>query len=154
MSSRKLKNQEKILENPVKFRKILKAVFLVGESDKSIIWNFYAWSSSPKSKKKTSAENIMQQVSLAQTERYADYSAYYTQTAGCTPTAATSRQVEKELLEGDGVKANIITEDIGFNICIEPSGTGSFNVIASDGQTPECKITLNGKNLAITRTGC
>ena len=47
--------------------------------------------------KKTSAENIMQQVSLAQTERYADYSAYYTQPAGCTPTAATSRQVEKEL---------------------------------------------------------
>ena len=104
--------------------------------------------------KKTSAENIMQQVSLAQTERYADYSAYYTQTAGCTPTASTSRKVEKELLEGDGLNANIITEDIGFNICIEPSGTGSFNVIASDGQTPECKITLNGKNLAITRTGC
>tara|TARA_B100001250_G_scaffold403077_2_gene417116 strand:- start:559 stop:1002 length:444 start_codon:yes stop_codon:yes gene_type:complete len=103
--------------------------------------------------KKTSTENIMQQISLAQTERYSDYSSYYTQAAGCSPSDATSRLVEKELLEGDGKKANIITKEIGFNICIEPDGS-AFNVIASDGQTPECKITLNGNNQAITRIGC
>ena len=103
--------------------------------------------------KKTSAENIMQQISLAQTERYSDYSSYYTNSAGCTPNDATSRLVEKELLDGDGSTATIITEDIGFNMCIEPSGA-SFNVVASDGQTPECKIILNGNNQAITRTGC
>ena len=114
-----------------------------------------AYSGYVNSAKKNSAENIMQQISLAQTERYSDYSSYFTQSAGCTPTDATSRQIEKELLKGDGIKEKVITKDIGFNMCIEETSAGSFNVIASDGKTPACKITLSGSDLGITRgTGC
>ena len=54
-----------------------------------------AYSGYVNSAKKNSAENIMQQISLAQTERYSDYSSYFTQSAGCTPSDATSRQIEK-----------------------------------------------------------
>ena len=103
--------------------------------------------------KKKSAENIMQQIALAQTEYYSDYSVYYF--SNCLATQDTSRLIEKNLLGGDGIKPSIITKDIGFNMCTEKNGA-SFNVIASDGEAPfsripECKITLNGNDLGITR---
>ena len=109
--------------------------------------------------KKKSAENIMQQISLAQTEYYSDYSVYYTYSAGCSiPDDASSRDIEKELLGSNVTTPTIITNDIGFYMCIEKNGT-SYNVIANDfffkKRTPPCVITLNGINLGITRgSGC
>ena len=105
--------------------------------------------------KRKSAENIMQQISLAQTEYYSDYSVYYTNIPSCSkPKAATSREIEKELLGSNVTTPTIITKDIGFNMCIVENGT-SYNVIADDGATPACVITLNGNSLGITRgSGC
>ena len=113
-----------------------------------------AYSGYVDSAKKKSAENIMQQIALAQTEYYSDYSVYYRNPAGCGPNDTTSREIEKELLGSNSTNPTIITEDIGFNMCTEANGA-SFNVIASDGNVPECKITLNGNDLGITRgSGC
>ena len=111
--------------------------------------------------KKKSAENIMQQISLAQTEYYSDYSVYYTYSAGCSIPISddtSSRDIEKELLGSNVTTPTIITNDIGFYMCIEKNGT-SYNVIADDyffkKRTPSCVITLNGINLGITRgSGC
>ena len=111
--------------------------------------------------KKKSAENIMQQISLAQTEYYSDYSVYYTYSAGCSIPISddtSSRDIEKELLGSNVTTPTIITNDIGFYMCIEKNGT-SYNVIADDyffkKRTPPCEITLNGINLGITRgSGC
>tara|TARA_B100000959_G_scaffold247132_1_gene273154 strand:+ start:469 stop:912 length:444 start_codon:yes stop_codon:yes gene_type:complete len=114
-----------------------------------------AYSGYVDSAKKKSAENIMQQIALAQTEHYSDYSVYY-ENSGCSNiSATTSRSIEKNLLGGDGINPTIITEDVGFNMCTEANGA-SFNVIASDDNVPpECKITLNGNDLGITRgSGC
>ena len=109
-----------------------------------------AYSGYVDSAKKKSAENIMQQISLAQTEYYSDYSKYHNDGNACSPTHGTSRGIEKELLGGDGTDPTIITKDIGFEMCIEINGT-SYNVIAKDGDTPACIITLNGINQGITR---
>ena len=108
-----------------------------------------AYSGYVDSAKKKSAENIMQQIALAQTEYYSDYSVYYF--SNCLATQDTSRLIEKNLLGGDGTKASIITKDIGFNMCTEKNGA-SFNVIASEiGGT--CKLTMTS-NGAWTREDC
>ena len=69
--------------------------------------------------KKKSAENIMMQIGLAQTEYYSDYSTYYETSSGsnCTPTSATSTAIETNLLSG----ADLITDEIGFEVCIHPA---------------------------------
>ena len=109
-----------------------------------------AYSGYTKAAKKKSAENAMQQIGLAQTEYYSDYSIYYVNGATCTAVAATSRAIEQNLLGGDGINPTIITEDIGFEICIETSGS-SYLIKATNGSG--CQITVDG-NQAITRTGC
>ena len=93
----------------------------------------------------------MQQIGLAQTEYYSDFGTYYAPSATCTPVAATSRAIEKELLGGDGTNPTIITEDIGFEMCIDLSKS-PYLIIATNDDTG-CQITVDG-NQAITRTGC
>ena len=110
-----------------------------------------SYSGYTKSAKRKSAENIMQQVSLAQTEFYSDYFIYYTNSASCTPSQATSRQVEANLLDGDGTNPSVITEDIGFNICVDSSK--SPYVIKALNSGTGCSITLD-QNLTTTRSGC
>ena len=49
--------------------------------------------------KRKSAENVMQQISLGQTEYYSDNGMYYmnTTSTNCSPTSATSTQIEQAL---------------------------------------------------------
>ena len=80
------------------------------------------------SSKKKSAENIMMQIGLAQTEYYSDTSTYYTTGSGtnCTPTSTTSTAIEGALLNG----ADLITDEIGFEICIhEASAPSNFTIV-------------------------
>ena len=66
--------------------------------------------------KEKSAKNVMQQISLAQTEEYSNAGSYYTQDDGsCTPTRASSDAIQANLFDN----ADIIGVDIGYNICIE-----------------------------------
>ena len=103
------------------------------------------------SSKKKSAENIMMQIGLAQTEYYSDTSMYYTTGSGtnCTPTSTTSTDIEKYLLSG----ADLITDEIGFEMCIvRVSAPSNFKIIGKSNSS-NCTITVDG-NQTVSRQNC
>ena len=77
-----------------------------------VSYNGYVWSS-----KKTSAKNIMQQMSLAQTEYISNRGNYFESSGSCdaTLTATQSTEINTELLESE----TIIPAKLGFNMCVE-----------------------------------
>ena len=92
--------------------------------------------------KQKSAQNVMQQISLAQTEEYSNSGGYYTQAdSSCTPTSSTSDAIEAILFGG----GDQIAKDMGYEICIA-TGTGSSNfiIIAQEIKSSEaCQLTLS-----------
>jgi type IV pilus assembly protein PilE len=105
-----------------------------------------AYSGYIESAKRKSAENIMQQIGLAQTEHYSDYSVYYINAGTCSPDSGSSGDIETNLLGG----SDLITKEIGFDMCIETSGS---NYLIKAENDSGCILTVDG-NQAITRTGC
>jgi type IV pilus assembly protein PilE len=104
-----------------------------------------------KSTKRNSAENILQQIALAQTEYYSNTGSYYiTGGAGtCTADGTTSVDIEDNLFDGE----NIVPGDIDFEICTF-GNTASYTVYAQEtkpGST--CVITVT-KYGTPQRTGC
>jgi len=91
--------------------------------------------------KQKSAENAMQQISLAQIEYYSDYSEYYkgTEADPCGATSATSDAIEDALFGG----GDVITKEVGYEMCIAAKGT-SYIVIATSGDDKELIMTANG----------
>ena len=93
------------------------------------------------SAKRKSAENVMQQISLAQTEEYSNSGSYYTQSenTSCDPSSSTSNDIETTLFGG----GDQIAKDMGYEICIA-AGTGSsnFNIIAEE-ISGACQLTLS-----------
>ena len=91
--------------------------------------------------KEKSAQNVMQQISLAQTEEYSNSRSYYTQSENttCVPSSSTSNNIETILFGG----GDQITNDMGYEICIA-AGTGSsnFNIIAKE-ISGACQLTLS-----------
>ena len=95
------------------------------------------------SAKKTSAKNIMQQISLGQTEYYSDNGFYYTQ-GNCTfsnVSDSSSTDIETNLLGG----SDSITEEVGYNICVATDGS-KYKILAKEDGGP-CELTLlaNGR---------
>ena len=90
--------------------------------------------------KQKSAENAMQQISLAQTEYYSDNSEYHTgtETGTCTPDSDTSIEIEDELFGG----GDVITKEAGYDMCIAAVGT-SYIVTATNGDKT-LTMTANG----------
>jgi prepilin-type N-terminal cleavage/methylation domain-containing protein len=92
--------------------------------------------------KQKSAQNVMQQISLAQTEEYSNSGGYYTQAdSSCTPTSSTSDNIETILFGG----GDQIPKDMGYEICIA-TGTGSSNfiIIAEEIKSSKaCQLTLS-----------
>ena len=92
--------------------------------------------------KQKSAQNVMQQISLAQTEEYSNSGGYYTQAdSSCTPTSLTSSDIETFLFGG----GDQIAKDMGYEICIA-TGTGSSNfiIIAQEIKSSKaCQLTLS-----------
>ena len=90
--------------------------------------------------KQKSAENVMQQISLAQTEYYSDNGEYFTgdEDGSCTPDSATSDAIEDALFGG----GDVITKEVGYEMCIAAKGT-SYIVIATNGDK-ELTMTANG----------
>ena len=92
--------------------------------------------------KQRSAQNVMQQISLAQTEEYSNSGGYYTQAdSSCTPTSSTSDNIETILFGG----GDQIAKDMGYEICIA-TGTGSSNfiIIAQEIKSSKaCQLTLS-----------
>ena len=90
--------------------------------------------------KQKSAENAMQQISLAQIEYYSDNSEYHIGTGigDCVPASATSDAIEDALFGG----GDVITKEVGYEMCIAKNGT-SFIVTATNGDK-ELTMTANG----------
>ena len=103
------------------------------------------------SSKKKSAQNIMMQIALAQTEYYSDYSQYYKTNSGatCTPSSTSSDDIEKDLLS----RADLITDEIGFEMCIVLASAPSNFKIVGKQTSSNCTITVDG-NQTVARDNC
>ena len=91
--------------------------------------------------KEKTITNVMQQISLAQTEEYSNAGSYFTQSTGtCTPTDITSNEIEDTLFDG----GDQIATEAGYNICIASTGSANYDIFASEisGNTP-CTLTLS-----------
>ncbi len=89
--------------------------------------------------RKSSAENAMMQIALAQTEYYSNIGQYFPTTSTCTEaTALTSGSIETNLFDG----GDIITEESGYQMCIEL--TGSNYKITAISSKDECTLTMTG----------
>ena len=77
-----------------------------------VSYNGYIWSS-----KKTSIRNIMQQMSLAQTEFVSNNGEYFESLGGCSedalPTTDQSNAINSDLLE-----SQTISDKLLFNVCV------------------------------------
>ena len=100
--------------------------------------------------KKSSAENYLQQIALAQTEEYSSTGEYFISSSGtdsaCSVNADSSSEIETNLFSGD----NVLADDIGFHFCVFGSGA-TFTVVAEN--TDGCIISLQ-RNGAPSRVGC
>ena len=101
------------------------------------------------SAKRKSAENVMQQISLGQTEYYSDNGMYYLNNSGtsCSPNNTTSGQIETNLLGG----ADAITPDMGYNLCIS-NDASNYKVIAVE-TSGSCEISMTAMG-AFSRLNC
>jgi len=115
--------------------------------------------------KKKSTENVMQQIALLQTEYLSNTGDYfYSEGAtgassdddaldACTPstsddagTLGTSEELEKDMFDG----GDIITEEMGYWICVAPYKLTSYIVVAeeahADDETKTCKISMTANS--------
>ena len=101
------------------------------------------------SAKKRSAENVMQQISLGQTEYYSDNGIYYRNSTGtsCNPTSTTSSAIETNLLGG----TDSITSEMGYELCISNDAT-NYKVFAKE-NGGNCEITMTALGTFV-RTNC
>jgi type IV pilus assembly protein PilE len=111
--------------------------------------------------KKTSTENAMLQISLAQTEEYSNTGSYY-ENEGCdSPGVDTSEQIEANLLGGANVLTKVNSEGerkavSDYDVCIAVTASG-YEITAvedvKDKDDAPCTITLN-HNSVWTRENC
>ena len=101
------------------------------------------------SAKKRSAENVMQQISLGQTEYYSDNGIYYrnSTSTSCNPTNTTSTAIETNLLGG----SDSITSEMGYELCVANDAT-NYKVFAKE-NGGNCEITMTALG-AFVRTNC
>lgn len=99
--------------------------------------------------KKKSAENMMMQLSLGQTEHYSNFGSYFASTGASADNCDPSRDTSKEF--GDTIfdSEDYIKEEIGYEFCSYESLTG-YEIIAKRG---DCKLTLDETG-AIVDHGC
>ena len=108
-----------------------------------VSYNGYVWST-----KKTSAKNIMQQISLSPTEYLSNNGAYFeSDSSGSCDTTATlaqSNAINDHVLESEVIDPT----KIGFNFCIDDTSldtpyVSDYAVIAHAGTQPKgCKIEM------------
>ena len=110
-----------------------------------------AYSGYVSSAKKSSTENAMQQIALAQTEYLSNVGNYYGETGGsCSASQETSDAIENALFDG----GDIITSKMGFDICVARDGAG-FIIKATERKNSEpCEISMNANNVRTTGPHC
>ena len=101
------------------------------------------------SAKKRSAENVMQQISLGQTEYYSDNGIYYrnSTSTSCNPSTTTSTAIETNLLGG----TDSITSEMGYELCVANDAT-NYKVFAKE-NGGNCEITMTALGTFV-RTNC
>ena len=108
-----------------------------------VSYNSYVWST-----KKTSVKNIMQQMSLAQTEYISNTGSYFQSTAagGCDTgaTTAQSTEINTTLLES----ATLDPDKLRFNLCVvDTSGDipyiSDYSIIAHAVVGKTCKLQMH-----------
>ena len=111
------------------------------------------------STERKSAENLMRQVALGQTEFYSENGIYFSNT-GCgaaTATVAHSKEIESDLL-GDSksiIDSNKNKANAGYLICVKDDNNSKYKVYAIEkeddkSQAGDCKLSLDG-NGSLTR---
>ena len=111
------------------------------------------------STERKSAENLMRQVALGQTEFYSENGTYFSNT-GCgaaTATVAHSKEIESDLL-GDSksiIDSNKNKANAGYLICVKDDNNSKYIVYAIEkdddkSQAGDCKLSLDG-NGSLTR---
>ena len=97
--------------------------------------------------KRKSAENMLMQIGLAQTDYYSNSADYYSDsTTCCTPTDETTAALGEGLFQTE----DYIKEEIGYKFCSWTGPDGGFEVIATRKDTV---IKTNEKG-AISEGGC
>ena len=98
------------------------------------------------SAERNSAQNLMQQISLGQSEFFSDNSNFYSVTENtCTPTVATLSDIYQNLLgSSSAASAQQKAEDSRYKICISADEAGStdYLITASNLTT---RLTLNSE---------
>ena len=89
--------------------------------------------------KKKSAENIMQQISLAQQEEYSSYGEYFSNSDDCDQT--TTEEIGADLF---GSADYIDRDKIGYDFCALSSGS-NFTVYAKSIKS-DCEMSLDSSN--------
>ena len=92
--------------------------------------------------KEKSAQNVMQQISLAQTEEYSNSGSYYTQadSSSCSPSSSTSNDIETTLFGG----GDQIAKDMGYEICIASTGSSNFEIVDEEIKSSNaCQLILS-----------
>ena len=101
-----------------------------------------------KSSKRKAVENIMQQMSLGQTEYYSGNGSYFSvSSSSCTPKSSTSTTIETQLLGG----ADVITQELDFEMCIHSHS--SNYMVKAKANKGTCEITMTAHG-TFTRTNC
>ena len=85
-----------------------------------------------------SAENLMQQISLGQTEYYSSEGKYYTNASSCTADSTTSSLIEEKLLGN----ADVINDNTPYYICIMEDSGGSDYLVRAEEKVGTCVITM------------
>ena len=104
-----------------------------------------------KSAKRNSAENILQQIALAQSEHYSNTGSYYITggTTNCTASSTSSEDIEDNLFDGE----NSIADNINFQFCVF-GDSASYTVSAEETKAGStCVITVT-KYGTPQRTNC
>jgi len=97
--------------------------------------------------KRKSAENVMQQIALGQTEHYSDKGSYYFSGSSCSPSSTFSDDIETELLGG----ADNIDPKNNYHFCVQQDSTTNYLIIAEEingtcDLNRKLKLELDGLN--------
>ena len=106
-----------------------------------VSYNGYLWST-----KKTSAKNIIQQMSLAQTEHISNNGSYYYTSGGCS--SSTTQQIITDLFDGN---KDLAEKD--FYYCISGNQNSDTLKITAKRITSNCQVMRDEKN-NITESNC
>ena len=101
------------------------------------------------STQKKSAENLMQQISLGQTEYYSSEGKYYTNASSCTATDVTSTKLEEDLLDD----VDLINDDTPYYMCIMEDSGGSDYLVKATEKNGTCEIKMTSRG-SFTRLNC